>query len=174
MLPLLQSRENGAAGPLRREAEGVPAHVGHGQPRRNHVPDGAHLPRNEAQAGVLPVLKGALQEELHPQADAQDGLACGSGLQYRLRHAGGPQPGRCVAESPHAGEDHVAGRPEDRSVPGDHGLPADGRQGALEGEQVTHPVVDDGDHASPPSNRISTALAWASRPSLRANRLTFR
>ena len=44
VLPLLQSRENGAAGPLRREAEGVPAHVGHGQPRRNHVPDGAHLP----------------------------------------------------------------------------------------------------------------------------------
>lgn len=51
---------------------------------------------------MLPVLKGALQE-LHPQADAQDGLACGSGLQYRLRHAGGPQPGRRVAESPTPG-----------------------------------------------------------------------
>ena len=63
---------------------------------------------------------------------------------------------------------------QDALIPGDHRLLPDGPQGAFQGEQIAHPVVDDGDHPSPPSKRMSTARAWAVRPSSRAKRLTFR
>ena len=48
-------------------------------------------------------------------------------------------------------------------VPGDRGLRADGGQGALQGEQVPHAVVDDGDHYSTP---LVEGISWENRWSM--------
>ena len=85
------------------EVEAVPPHVGDGQTPGDHCADVPHLPLNEAQTGVLPVLKGLFKQQLHPQADAQDGFARGRLVEDRLEHPRVPQLLHRVAEGPTPG-----------------------------------------------------------------------
>ena len=176
VVPLIEVGKDRAPRPVFGEVQAVPAHVRHIQLRWDHRTDGAHFAGDESQTLVFPVLKGALQQQLHTKADAQQGLSRGGLIQHHLEHACLPQLVRRVTEGTHAGENDVIRLVQHLLVPGDHRFRPDGGEGTFQGEQVAHPVVDDGDHfpASFSSKRISTARAWAVRPSFLANRLTWR
>ena len=125
---------------------------------------------------VLPVLKRGLKQQLHPQADAQQRLSRRRLPEDRPVHSGAPQLFHRVAEGPHPRQKDVIRPVQFLLVPGDHRLLSDGGQRAFQRKKVSYSIVDHRDHCAPssPSNRISTARAWAVSPSRRANSPTFR
>src|SRR5581483_565345 len=125
------------------------------------VAQAAHLAADVAQAPRAGALLAALEEELHPQADAQQRLAGVERLEERV--AVGQQLGRGVPEGAHPGEDD-GGRVEDGL-----GLRDEAGRGALalqrlaDAVQVAHAVVQDGDlHQEPPMS-LGSASSSATR-----------
>ena len=145
-VPLPDVPEQGGGGLVRGEVEGVPADVGHLVPGGDHLPDGLHRAGDQAETGVFPVLQAPVEEELHPQADAQQGLPRpGLGDDHPVQ-AVPPQEGSGVGEGPHAGEDQLVRLLQNSGVAGDLRLGPDGPEGGAQGEQVPHAVVNDSDH----------------------------
>ncbi|CAN4042217.1 DUF4330 domain-containing protein, partial [Dysosmobacter welbionis] len=99
--------------------QAVPAHVGDLQRLVRQVPAEVHyLAGHQPQAGVLPVLKALVKQQLHPQADAQERLLLRLLLNHR-HQAGGIQLGAGVPKGAHAGQDDPVCRPEAAGVAGD-------------------------------------------------------
>src|SRR5699024_4261732 len=144
------------------DVEGVPADLGHFERRVGQVGgQGAYLPRHQAEAGVLPVFKAAVEQQLHPQADAQQGLLGGLLPQHRDQ-PGGPELVHGVPKGAHPGQDDPVRRPDPGGVGGDGGVQPQAPQAGAEAEQVAHPVINDSDHTSSPFvEGISSRCAWS-------------
>ncbi|CAN4036514.1 DNA-directed RNA polymerase specialized sigma subunit, sigma24 family, partial [Dysosmobacter welbionis] len=126
--------------------QAVPAHVGDLQRLVRQVPAEVHyLAGHQPQAGVLPVLKALVKQQLHPQADAQERLLLRLLLNHR-HQAGGIQLGAGVPKGAHAGQDDPVCRPEAAGVAGDLRLQVQGPQAGEQREQVPHAVVYNCNH----------------------------
>ncbi len=87
-----------------------------------------------------------VEEQLQPQADAEEGFARFDGIEHWLDQVEPAQLGDGVFEGPHARQHDLGGGGHLGRIAGHHGLLADLLEGLLHAPQVAHAVVDDGDH----------------------------
>jgi len=138
----------GDPGQQRRFPDGlelVPAHVRDLQAGQRREADDA--PGQQAQPAMLAQLLAGLKEELHPQADAQQGRAARHFFPDGRLKAQRPQAVDARSEGAHARQDDpLCARQIAR--PGGHaGRHAQVIEGVEHAAQVAGPVVDDRDHA---------------------------
>ena len=146
-LPLPDVAEQGV---VPEDVQGVPADLGHFEGRVGQVGgQRADLPRHQAQPLVDAVFKAAVKQQLHPQADAQQGLLGGS-LPDDRDQARGAEFAHRIPKGAHPRQDDAVGRPDGGGVGGDGGFQPQMPQAGTEAEQVAHPVINDGDHTSSP------------------------
>ena len=109
----------------------------------------ADLAFDKAQALMLAVLIAFFKEQLHSQADAQQGL-----LRRLLpddRHqAGGRELVHGIAKGTHPRQDEPVSLADGLCIGGHNGLQPQMRQAGAQAEQVAHAVIDDRDHTSSP------------------------
>ncbi len=114
---------------------------------------------------MMAELGGGLEQELHAEADAEQGAAGGGEGQHRLVEAAGPEALHGVAEGAHAGEDRAARRR--RTTAGSvesRGAPADRGHRLGDAPQVAAAVVHDHHGARRAHAELRTGTsAWASR-----------
>ena len=107
-----------------------------------------HAPAQEAEPIGALVLVGAREEQLHPQAQADQRHAGAGALAQQLVQPGGPQPPHRLGKRADAGQ-HEPGCLAQRGVIGRHrDRRADVLQRLLDRAAVAHPVVDDGGRTS--------------------------
>ena len=153
------------------DVQSVPAHLRHLQPFVRKVgPQRADLALDKAQPGVFAVLVAFFKQQLHPKADAQQGLV--RRLLFQHRHkAGGGKLCHGIPERTHPRKDEPVGGADGSGVGGDHCLLPQLLQAGAQAEQVAHAVIKNGDHTSSPfvegissrcaaSMRTASASAW--------------
>ena len=104
------------------DVQGIPAHLRYFQTFVREVgPQRADLAFDKAQPGVLAVLVAFFKQQLHPKADAQQGLLFRLLLQHWHKADGGKL---ChgISECAHPRQDKPVGGAEDSGVGGDHCL----------------------------------------------------
>ena len=125
----------------------------------------ADLAFDKAQALMFAVLIAFFKEQLHSQADAQQGL-----LRRLLpddRHqTGGRELVHGIAKGTHPRQDEPVGLADGLCIGGHNGLQPQMRQAGAQAEQVAHAVIDDRDHTSSPfvegiSSRWAASMATA-------------
>src|SRR5262249_16070152 len=123
--------------------------VGHCQPR--HVRKAHHLAGEEVESLVLAVLVADGEQELQPQANAEERLAAADVLLERGHKVGLAQPGNGVAEGADAGQHDLVGLRDAVGVGADLGRKAELLEGLLHAAQVGHAVINDDDlfHGAP-------------------------
>ena len=109
-----------------------------------------HLPRQQPQPGVLPHFLAVLKQQLHADADAQQGPAAGGRLAHQVLEATAPQSCRARAKGANAGDDHAVRRPHLILVGCQHHRRADVLKSPLHIAQIANAVVDDRDHLVTP------------------------
>src|SRR4051794_20559590 len=122
----------------RRHVDGVPAHVReHGglQP----LDDARPLP---ASLRIVAVLHAAVEEDLHADADAQDGTATGQPAADDPRPVDGAQARHAGGEGTDPGDDQPVGVQGGIAVGGDRDVGADPGQRTLGRAQIARPVVE--------------------------------
>ena len=134
---------------------------------RDHVGDGPHAAADQSQPLVFAIFVALVKQHLHAEADAQQRLAARRLVLHHGVHAAFSQLVRRVAERAHAGQQHLVRPADHRRVGGHHRLLPDGGEGALQGEQVAHAIVNDRYHHSIPfvegiSSRYASSMATAS------------
>ncbi len=137
-------RDVGEEGVLVAAGDAVPAHVRHDQVVR----EAAHLAAQDVEAVVARALVAGGEEDLLPDADAEEGTLL---LDRRGDHRRQParlQVGHRVGGRADAGEDHAVGRQDRRRVVADDVLDPEVAQRVDHAPQVARPVVDDRDHRS--------------------------
>ena len=102
----------------------------------------------QAQPFGLLKLGPPLKQELHPEADAEEGLFHRF-LPDDRQEAGLPQHPHRVGEGPDPREDKPVGLLDAGRVAGDFMGKAEVSKGVVDAEEVPRPVVDDGDHGCP-------------------------
>ena len=122
------------------EADVVPADVRDPQPAGVQR---AHLAGEQPEAVGELVLLGALEQQLHAQADAQHGRAGRGGGPDALVEAELDEVAHALRERPDARDDERVGRLQRRRVARDERARADVLQRLLHRSAVAHPVVDD-------------------------------
>ena len=166
---LFDMAEEGAFAPGK--AQGVPADVRDFVIRRDHFRDGAHLTGDEAEPRVLAVFIALIKQELHPEADAHEGLAASRLVDHDGIQPGCPQLVGGVPEGSDAGQEDLVGTAQHFGLAGDDGLRPDGGEGALEREEIAHAVVHNGDHPRTPLvEGSSSAQAGSMATALRRER----
>ncbi len=131
--------------------------------RRADAP-GEHAERPRA------VLVAAVEQELHAQADAQEGAVGGDPAPDRLHEPAPPQPFHRGPGRTDTGHDEGVGAHHVRLRPRQHDLGAGRAQGFVDAHEVAGAVVDDGDPGHPrlpfvdatPARRGSGAIATRS------------
>ena len=142
--PLVQPPEQGR---VVKKPQAVPSNVG--QLALGGYP--VHCAADHPQTGTGAHLPPLLQQQLHPQADAQHRLLLTLG-QHMLVQPSAPQPVRRVREGPHSRQDNGVSPFQLRQVGGDAAAAAEIAQGVGHTLQIAHPVVHDGNcahHSTP-------------------------
>ena len=126
------------------EADGVPADVRQLQALGAQRHDPA---AQQAEALGAAELLGALEEQVHPQAQPDDRHARGRALAHERVEAAVAQPPHRLRQRADAGQHEAVGRREHLDVGGQQRLGADALEGLLDRAAVAHAVVDDPDHS---------------------------
>ena len=149
------------------DVDGVPADLRHFQALVAEVgSQRAYLPRHEAKAVVLAVLVALFKQQLHPEADAEEGLLRRFFLDDRYK-AGGLKFCHRVPEGAHARQDEPVSGADVGGVRADLRFQPQMGQTRFQAEQVAHAVVDDAYHTSSPfvegiSSRWAASMRTAS------------
>ena len=122
------------------EADGVPAHMRHFEAGGQ----AAHPARHQAQAGGVAFV-GSVQQQLQPQADAEEWAAAGDVVPQGSRQAAGLQGGHSRRAGADAGEYHAGGGVQRGGVAGYAGGYAGLGDGAGDAAEVAGFVVNDDD-----------------------------
>ena len=109
-----------------------------------------HAPRQQAQPGVGAHFLADLEQELHPQADAQQRDAIRHGLLDRGLEAARAELVHARAEGPHARQDDRVRPVQAVRMLRHVRVHAQVTQGVHHAAQVAGAVVDDCDHGEPP------------------------
>ena len=99
-----------------------------------------------------PELVGVVEQQLHPEADAEQRQALGHQPADQVREAERVEVAHRLREGAHAREHEAIGGAQLVVVGGDRGARADALERLLDRAAVAHPVVDHGDpgHTSVP------------------------
>ena len=127
-----------------------------------------HLARDQAQAHRVAVFAGAVRQQLHAQADADDGLAASRLGLDQFDQAQAVQGLHRRRKGAHAGQHHHVGRGQGFGVAADAAAVAQPAQAARHRRQVAGAVVDDagGDAAT-----AHAATAASRKPTPTSKRL---
>ena len=120
------------------------------EPRGNVVRNRLYGTVNQTQSFMPPIFQAVVKQQLHPQANPQQRLASRHLLADQFIQVILPQQRGDVTERAHTWEDQFLRCPDHRRIAGNDRLSADGGEGALERKQVSHAVVNDGDHLTAP------------------------
>ncbi len=132
----------------------VPAHVRHRE-LPLEAPDAAG---QEAEAGVASVLLALLEEELHADADAEEGLSLLDRLAQDRHEAPPFDLGHGGRERPVAGQHERVGAAQGLRVPGEQDLRPRAAEALRHAPEVPDAVVGDRDHAP------TGSPWWTARP----------
>jgi len=100
----------------------------------------------DAQPLVLAVLVADVEQQLEPQADPQKRLPRVDRVPNRLNQIAPPQLGNRILEGAHARQHDLVGSGDDRGIGRDDRFVADFFKCFLYAAQITHLVIDNGDH----------------------------
>ena len=131
------------------EVQRIPAHVRDVEMRRDHALDRTHLARDQPETLMLPILEGAVEQQLHPEADAEKRLP---GRRLRLHEIEEPAVAQLlhsVAEGTDPRQDHMIRLPDDLLIRRHHYLLADRPKRALKREEISYAIIDDCYHSRP-------------------------
>ena len=128
----------------------IPADVRNLVIRRHYAFHGDHPARTQSQSRMNAVFFAFLKQKLHAQTDAHQGFAAAGLRNDHLIQTVFPQLIRRITERAHAGQKDFVGGAEDCRVTGDGDICADGFQRTLEGKEVSHAVIYDGNHVTAP------------------------
>ena len=119
--------------------------------------ESTHLARKQPQAGRAAVLLGALEEQLHAHAAAEQRHARLRALAQQRIEAQALDHLHRGRESAHAGQEQAVGALELRRLPGDERVRTDALQRLFDRAAVTHAVIDYGD-AGPYAHAVRVPL----------------
>lgn len=120
----------------------IPAHVGHFERGREIEANGAA--GEDAEPWVFAKFFAGIEEELHSEADAEEGSLGGDGLTDGIDETAGFEFAHGIGEGSNAREDETFGVEDFVGGLGDVGVPADLSDGIGNGAEVPHLVVDNG------------------------------
>src|SRR6185437_5866395 len=114
------------------------------------VDEPPHAPRQNAQAQRLGVFVAALEQQLHPDADPEEGAPAGQKGPDRLAESAAAtiERSRAGSERPLAGDDQLVGTRHGVGVGADGPLRAHGGQRLLDAAEVAAPQIGDDDAAT--------------------------
>jgi hypothetical protein len=107
--------------------------------------DRGHLAREQPEALGAAELRGALEEQLQPEADAEDRRPRQGPLGDQPVEPGRPDPLHRPREGTDAGKDQTVGGPDLVGIGGDRRPRPDVLERLLDRAQIAHPVIQDQD-----------------------------
>ena len=131
------------------EVQRIPAHVRDVEMRRDHTLDRTHLTRNQPEAFMLPILEGAVEQQLHAEADPEKRLPRRRLRLHEIEEPAVAQLLHGVTERTDPRQDHMIRLPDDLLIRRHHHLLADRSERALQREEISHAIFDDCNHSRP-------------------------